>query len=175
MNLVRIGNKIISKQKISQIIDEALQLRQQGLSQTDASTRMGIDRSFLSRMENLGEIRRGKSIAVIGFPIVNKEELQNKLLQEGVDLLYLLTEEERWSFVKNNTGLDLFNNIMDAIAKVHACDQVIVIGSNQRIKLMEAVLDKEVIAYELGHSPIKEDKYVNPGEIVDVVRAIKRG
>lgn len=174
MDLVRIGNKIISIQKIYQTINKAIKLRESGLSQAEVAARLGIDRTFVSRLESLGEIRKGDKIAVIGFPIANKEELQSILINEGVDLVYLLTEKERWDFVKNSSGLELFNTVMDVIAKVHACDQVIVIGSNKRIKLVEAVLDKGVIGVDLGESPIKEDKYVEPKVIVEMVRSIKR-
>ncbi|MBM7856044.1 hypothetical protein JOC37_002469 [Desulfohalotomaculum tongense] len=175
MSLIRIGNKIISKQKINQTINRLLHLRECGLSQTEAASRLGIDRTFVSRLENLGEIRKGKSIAVIGFPISNKEELESILLKEGVDLVYLFTEQERWDFVKNSTGLDLFNTVMDIIAKVQSCEQVVVIGSNKRIKLVEAVLDKEVIPLVLGKSPIKENRYIEPNSVLEIVRAVKRG
>ncbi|WP_031517136.1 transcriptional regulator [Desulfofalx alkaliphila] len=174
MDLVRIGNKIVSKRKIHKVVDELLQLRASGIPQTEAASRLGIDRTFVSRLESLGEIRKGKSIAVIGFPIVNKQELRLALEGEGVDFIYLLTERERWDYVKNRSGLDLFNSIMEIIAKVHACDQVIVLGSNQRIKLVEAVLDKDVIGFTLGESPITEDCYVESDEVVAMVRAIKR-
>jgi predicted XRE-type DNA-binding protein len=173
MELMRIANKIIDKQKIYDIIDEMLQLRQSGLSQTEVANRLGIDRTVVSRLETLGEVRKGKSIAVIGFPILNKEELVKALGQAGVDFIYLLTEQERWNLVKDNSGLDLFNTITDMITKVHTYDQVIVIGSNRRIKMVEATLDKKVIGLQLGQSPIKEDCYIDAPSVVEVVRAIK--
>ncbi|MEG3072526.1 MAG: hypothetical protein RQM92_18385 [Candidatus Syntrophopropionicum ammoniitolerans] len=62
---------------------------------------------------------------------------------------------------------------MEQIARVHAYDQVIVIYSNQRIKVFEAVLDKEVIGFEIGESPIREDKVVKIADLVKLVRAVK--
>ncbi len=174
MDLLRIGNKIISKKKIFNIINSLLQMRADGLSQTDAAARVGIDRTFVSRLENMGEIRKGKSIGVIGFPVANKQELTAALEKEGVDVIYLLTEKERWNLVKESSGLDLLNLIMDIISKVQTCEQVIVIGSDQRIKLVEAVLDKEVIGLPLGQSPIKEDIHVDCNMLLGIVKAIKR-
>jgi len=39
-----------------------------------------------------------------------------------------------------------------------------------RIKLMAALLDKEVIGVQIGESPIAEDKYVDPESIRVIVR-----
>ncbi len=175
MDLIRIGNKIISKKKIFNTISSLLQMRADGLSQTDTAARTGIDRTFISRLENIGEIRKGKSIGVVGFPIANKEELTAALEKEGVDVIYLLTEQERWDLVKSSSGLDLVNTIMSVISKFQACEQTIVIGSDKRIKLIEAVLDKEVIGLPIGKSPIKENIYVECDMVVGIVKAIKRG
>jgi hypothetical protein len=41
-----------------------------------------------------------------------------------------------------------------------------------RIKLVEALLDKEVIGVQIGESPIAEDKYVNPDDIRAIIRQL---
>jgi SpoVK/Ycf46/Vps4 family AAA+-type ATPase len=84
-----------------------------------------------------------------------------------------MTEAERWDFVRSKSGLELVNTLMELIAGAHAYDQVVVIGSSKRIKIIEAVLDKPVLGYEIGESPIQEDKYVNPDEIVELIRAVR--
>lgn len=173
LELIRLGEKIISRRKIDHYIDEILGLRAKGMSQTEVAARLGIDRTLVCRLENLGEIRKGRSLAVVGFPILNKKELQDALEQEGVDFVFLMSEAERWEFIKQKSGVDLFNSIMELIAKAHSFDQVLVIGSSQRIKIFEAVLAKEVVGFEIGESPIQEDKYVEVGEIMQLVRAIK--
>lgn len=173
MELIRLGEKIISRRKIDQIIGEILNLRAKGLSQTEVASRLGVDRTLVCRLENLGEIRKGRSLAVVGFPILNKKEIQEVLEREGVDFVFLMSEEERWEFIKQKSGVDLFDSIMEMIARAHSFDQVVVIGSNQRIKIFEAVLDKEVVGFEIGESPIQEDKYVETAEIIELVRAIK--
>lgn len=173
MELIRLGEKIISRRKIDQIVSEVLSLRARGLSQTEVASRLGVDRTFVCRLENLGEIRKGRSLAVVGFPVLNKKEVQDALEREGVDFVFLMTEEERWDYIKKKSGVDLFDSIMELIAKAHSFDQVVVIGSTQRIKIFEAVLDKEVVGFELGESPIQEDKYIDIEKIVELVRAIK--
>ncbi|WP_312038084.1 MULTISPECIES: helix-turn-helix transcriptional regulator [Pelotomaculum] len=173
LELIRLGEKIISKRKINQVLNNMLSLRRKGLSQTEVASRLGVDRTLVCRLENLGEIRKGRRLAVFGFPVLNKVEIQEVLEREGVDFIFLMSEEERWEFVKQKSGVDLFDAIMDLIAKAHSFDQVLVLGSNQRIKIFEAVLDKDVVGFEIGESPIQEDKYVDPDELVDLVRAIK--
>lgn len=174
MDIIRIGEKIISRRKIGQLVGDILELRSDGMSQTEVAHRLGIDRTLVCRLENLGEIRKGRSIAVVGFPVKNKEELQDVLIKEGVDFVFLMTEAERWEFVRQKSGIDLLNSIMELITLAHSFDQVVVIGSNKRIKIFEAALDKNVVGFEIGESPIQEDKYVNPQEIVSLVRAVKQ-
>lgn len=173
MELIRLGEKIISRRKIDQVVGEILSLRARGMSQTEVASRLGVDRTLVCRLENLGEIRKGRRLAVVGFPILNKKELQEALELEGVDFIFLMSEEERWEFIKEKSGVDLFDAIMELIAKAHSFDQVVVIGSNQRIKIFEAVLDKEVVGFEIGESPIQEDKYVQAEKVLDMIRAIK--
>ncbi len=172
--LVRIGEKIINPQKIHRVIEQILVLRSQGLSQQEVATQLGVDRTFVSRLEGLGEIRKGRQIALIGFPVKNCEELKEVARQEGIDFCLLLSEEERWNFVQSRTGIELFNTIMEIIASLRKLDAVIILGSNMRIKLLEALLDKEVVGIQIGESPIAEDKYVNPEDIRTVIHQLHR-
>ncbi|TEB17252.1 hypothetical protein Psfp_00756 [Pelotomaculum sp. FP] len=173
MDLIRLGEKILSRRKIDQAVNEILIMRAKGLSQTEVATRLGVDRTLVSRLESLGEIRKGRSLAVVGFPILNKEEVREALEGEGVDLIFLMSEKERWEYLRDKSGLTLFDSIMETIAMLHSFDQVVMIGSNKRIKIIEAVLDKEVVGFEIGESPIQEDKYVETENIIELVRAIK--
>lgn len=170
--LLRIGEKIINRQKIHQTIDEILEMRKQGMSQQEVANHIGVDRTFVSRLETVGEIRKGGRVALIGFPIKNCGELQEMARQEGVDYCLVLTEKERWDFVQTKTGIELFNDIMQIFSILRKYDVVIMLGSNMRIKLMEALLDKELIGIQIGESPIEEDKYVNPADIKDIITKI---
>ncbi|MBZ4688381.1 MAG: hypothetical protein PWQ96_1913 [Clostridia bacterium] len=172
MEIIRIGEKIIDCKKIISVIDKALELRTQGLSQQQVAERLGLDRPFISRLEKLGEVRRGRKIAVIAFPIKNKQELEETLKELGVEFSIVLTEKERWRFVSDKNGVELFNTIMDIIARLRTYDTVVVIGSNYRIRLTEALLDKEVVGIEIGKSPIEDDKYVDLKKIKELIKKL---
>lgn len=173
MDLIRIGGKIISRRKITRIIDHILEMRSTGVAQQEVANRLGADRTFISRLETIGEVRKGKRIAVVGFPIKNKEEILELLQKEGIEFTLIMTEQERWNYVKNSDGVGLLNKLMHLIAEVRAYNIVIVIGSNQRIKAIESILDKEVVGLEIGESPIEEDKHVNPETVLQLVYAVK--
>jgi len=174
LDLVRIGGKVVSKRLIYKAVDKILEMRKSGLSQAETASRLDVDRTLVSRLESLGEVRKGKRIAVIGFPLANKKELAEAFQKEGIDFMLLMSEKERWDFLKKMSGLDLFNKIMELVSFVRGFDHIIVLGSDQRVKIMEAALGREVIGHIIGSSPIQEDKYVNTGELLEIIRAIKR-
>jgi len=175
MDLIRIGDKLISMEKIGESIEEMLKLRQQGLSQAEVSKKFDTDRTFVSRLENLGEVRKGRTIGLVGFPIKNIDEIKQVALQEGVDFSLLMTDKERWDFVYEKTGIELLNEVMGLIYKVRQYDVVIMIGSEQRLRLFKALLDKEVVSINIGKSPITQDKYIDPDNLRDVIRKLKKG
>lgn len=173
MEFIRIQDKIISWQKIETTLKKVLQMRARGFSQQEVADRLEIDRTFISRLEGIGELRKGQSIACIGFPLRNKEEIQSILEKEGVDYILLMTEQERQDFVNKRSGKELLNVIMDLIADVRKYETVICIGSDERIKLLEGVLDGQIISLEIGTSPITEDKWLDPDEIRKVLSSIR--
>ncbi|WP_406677533.1 transcriptional regulator [Moorella sp. ACPs] len=172
MDLIRIGDKLISRRKINSILERIFTLRCQGFSQQEAARQVGVDRSFVSRLETLGEIRRGRRIAVVGFPVANKAELENMLRQEGVEYILLLTDAERWDFVRKKSGLELLNQLMEIVGRIRDYDVVIIIGSDYRIKVSEALLGREVVGVEIGSSPIRGDREVNVEELRSLVRQL---
>lgn len=170
--LLRIGDKIVNRQKIHQSIDAILDYRSHGMSQQEVANKFGIDRTVVSRIESLGEIRKGGRIALIGFPVQNCEEVTYTARQEGVDYILLLSERERWNFVQDKSGVQLFNEVMEIVGTLRTYDIVIILGSNMRIKLLETLLDKDVIGLQIGESPIAEDKYVNPEDVRKLIRQL---
>lgn len=173
MDYIRIQDKIVSLQKINNIITKILQMRSKGLSQQEVADQLSIDRTFVSRLEKIGEIRKGQTIACIGFPISNKQEIQAILEKEGVDFILLMTEQERQDFVNQRSGKEMLNEIMELVSRMRRYEVVICIGSDQRIKLFQGILDGELIFLEIGASPITEDKWVDPQEIRLILRSIK--
>lgn len=172
MDYVRIGEKVISIERIHNKINEILELRCKGYSQQEAAKILDIDRTFISRLESIGEVRKGGGIAVVGFPVQNKEELYEKLKKAGVDYILFMSEEERNDFVKKQSGQDLFNSILEIISEVRKYKHCIIIGSNKRIKIMATLLDNHVYTIEIGESPIKHDVYVDPERIMEIIRMI---
>ncbi|MEA1960131.1 MAG: helix-turn-helix transcriptional regulator [Bacillota bacterium] len=173
MDYFRIQDKMISWKKIEDKLNRILQLRVRGISQQEVADRLGIDRTFISRLEGIGEIRKGQRIACVGFPLSNKEEIQAILEQEGVDYVLLMTEQERLDFVNQRSGKELLNELMGMIARVRDYEVIICIGSDERLRLLQGVLDGEVISIEIGTSPITEDKWADPQELKKILRAIR--
>jgi len=175
LEFVRIGDKVISRQKIDDAIDQILALREKGLSQSDVAEKLGVDRTFVSRLETLGEIRKGGSMALIGFPLANPAEIERVAREEGVEFTLLMTDEERWSFVKEKSGIELLNTLMQIIAAVRRFEKVILIGSDKRLEIMRGLLDKktEVASLVIGTSPISGDVYLNPESVREVIRKLK--
>lgn len=174
MEFLRIGKKLISRNKIINVIDKILQMRVKGLTQEEAAKELGVERSFISRLEKLGEIRKGKRIALIGFPVKNKEELEDIAHKKGIDFILLLTQREREVFILKKSGARLFNEIIDLIASLASFDVIIFLGSDKRVRLVEDIFKREVIGISLGESPIRESKYVDPQLLINIIDNIHR-
>ncbi|HHY16814.1 MAG TPA: transcriptional regulator [Firmicutes bacterium] len=175
MEFIRIGDKVISRQRIDRALDEILSLRTQGMSQAEVALKTGVDRTFVSRLETLGELRKGGSIAVIGFPLSNCEEIRKVAIQEGVDFVFVMTDKERWDWVRQKSGIDLLNELLRLIAAVRDYDKVLLIGSDRRLELMQGLLDRhtQIFTLVIGESPMAGDVYVNPESLRTMIRKIK--
>lgn len=159
--LVRIGEKIISRRKIEETVLQILDLRAAGFSQLEVANRLGLDRTFISRLETLGEVRKGKRLAVVGFPLRNKDEILQLARLKGVEYTWLMDEKERWDLVRGQTAMDFFNLVIEKITELQRFDLVIIIGSRKWLKIAEALLDSQVLFMELGSSPITEDCFLD--------------
>ncbi len=173
MRPIHIGDKTIDADKVHRITDEMLEMRTRGLSQQEVAERFRIDRTFVSRLENMGEIKKGGSMALIGFPVQNRKELEGIARENGVELVFLLSEKERWDFVTNKDGAQLFNLVLDIIAKLRSYDKIIFLGSDKRTKLVEEILGNEVFTLDIGESPITQDVYIDPERFISVIRTIR--
>lgn len=174
MDLYRIGGKLLDRDKIVRTVDEIIELRLKGLSQQEVAKQLKVDRTFVSRMESIGEVRRGGKIGVVGFPIANKEEIIAMLEEEGVEFRLIMNDEERIRFASEKSGLEFLNVVMGLVTEARSCDVVVVMGSNYRIKVCEALLAKEVVGVEIGLSPIREDVYVDPAKIRELIKLLRQ-
>lgn len=173
MDFYRIQDKMVSWEKIERALHKALLMRSRGFSQQETADRLGIDRTFISRLETIGELRKGQTIACVGFPVLNKAEIQDILEAEGVDHTLLMTEQERQDFINLRSGKEVLNDLMNLTAQIRTYDIVILMGSDERLKLIESILDGQVISIELGPSPLTEDIWVDPAQLKKILRSIK--
>lgn len=173
MDLIRIGDKVISRKKIDKAIDEIIALRSTGLVQADVGEKLNIERTFISRLEGLGEIRKGQSIAAVGFPIKNKQEVERILKEYGVEYYLLMSEKERNQFVNDSNGTHLINYIMELINKFRGYDTIIVMASDYRNRIIKDMVDNQIIEIDIGKSPLKEDVNVNTEQLIDVLKILK--
>ena len=173
MKLNRIGEKVISEEKLKKEISKILKLRAEGLTQEEVARKLGVERTFVSRLESLGEIRRGEKIALVGFPVKNKEEIISLSEKYGIDYTLILTEQERNDFIKVRDKSKLFNDTLDIITDLLDFDVIVFLGSDKRVDFAEKLFHIQVIGIEIGKSPITEDKYVDPKIIENVLKEVK--
>ncbi|HDP70318.1 MAG TPA: transcriptional regulator [Actinobacteria bacterium] len=171
MDLIRIGSKVISRKRLTELVADILKKRSNGATQAEVASNVGVERSFVSHLESLGEVRRGNHIALIGFPVKNKREVKKVAKECGVDYVYLLSEKER-VFFADKGGVFVFNEVLDILAKLQKFDIVIFLASDKRVKSLGEILNGEVIGIPLGKSPIKIDKKVDVEELGDLLRNI---
>src|SRR6056297_3011222 len=85
MKFYRIGDKVINSKYLDKTISKILKLRQSGLSQSKVAEELNIEHSFISRLESIGERRRGNKIALVCFPVENKEEIIEIAKENGLE------------------------------------------------------------------------------------------
>ena len=169
MQFYRIGNKVINSKYLDKTISKILKLRQSGYSQSKVAEELDLERSFISRLESIGEVRRGNKIAMVGFPVKNKDEVIEIAKKHGLEYILIMTEKERWDFIKKKSGLEIFNDVIEILVELKEFDLTIFIGSDMRLDLVDKLLDGKIIGLNIGESPIHEDKHVNPDEIEKIL------
>ncbi len=176
MDLIRVGEKVISLSRIQDIAEQILLARAGGLSQQEVAVRFNVDRSFVSRLESVGELRKGRSVAVIGFPVANTDEIRALCQTLGVELCWVMTNAERVQYAQSRNGVELVNEIMDIAASFRKYDTIILLASNVRVRLMAALLDsRTVIPVVLGDTPLSDDVDVDPEILRRTISAVLSG
>ncbi|MFY9114951.1 MAG: helix-turn-helix transcriptional regulator [Dethiobacteria bacterium] len=160
-DIVRVGTKIINRKKIYRTIDKLLNLRSQGLSQQEVADRLDLERTFISRVETVGELRKGERVALIGFPVANKEEIMALAHKLGIEFVWLMSNEERWGLIRDRQALDFFNTVVNLITQLKSFDLIILLSSEKWNRVAEAFLDNEVFFMEIGPSPLEQDCHID--------------
>lgn len=170
--IFRIGEKMISLGKVVRQAEKALEMRQQGLSQQETADKLHLDRSFISRLESIGEIRKGNRVAVIGFPLANSEDIKTMCQEAGLDFIMVLNDRERWALVQDQKALDFFNRMLEIVTSLRDYDTLIMITSERWLHLAEALLNLQIVFISLGPTPINEDRVVDPNKFDEILRQI---
>jgi len=168
----RIGEKLVSLNKVMRQVEKTLEMREKSHSQQEIATRLNLDRSFISRLESIGEIRKGRRVAVIGFPLANSSELTAICRAFGLDFSMLLNDQERWALVQDKQALDFFNKMLEIVTRLREYDTLIMITSEKWFHLAEALLDLQIIFISLGPTPISEDRTIEPQHLRDTLEQV---
>jgi hypothetical protein len=172
VRLFRVGNKVVSLGKITDAVTAILEDRERGATQEEAARTHGVQRSFVSFIESLGEVRRGGRVALVGFPVANTAEVRALAEKHAVDFVLVVSQNER-EYIENGPAADIFNQLLETIAVLKEYDVLVLLASDWRIKTMEKILGKEVVGMPLGQSPIREDVVVDVTELDAVLAAVE--
>lgn len=172
MDLYRIGEKVVSRDKLLDSLDSILADRAAGATQEEAARNAGVQRSFVSFLETLGEVRRGPRVALVGFPIANCGEVREAAQAHAVDFVLVVSQAERENIESESPAASVFNQLLETLAALREFDTLILIASDWRIKTIERILGTEVVGIPLGHTPLREDKQVDLAELERVLTAV---
>lgn len=162
--IVRVGEKLISLDRVERLLTQVLKLRAQGLSQQEVAGLLSLDRSFISRLESAGEIRKGKRVAAVGFPIGNSLEISAICRELGLEFFMILNDQERWELVSGKQALDFFNQALEIVTQLRGFDTLVLLTSERWYNLAEALLDLQIVYISLGPTPLQEDRQVDPDQ-----------
>ena len=171
MRFYRIGDKVIGREKLLEVLDGILTDRANGATQEDAAARAGVQRSFVSILESAGEVRRGPKVALVAFPVANAAEVRALAEERALDFVLVYSQEEREN-IENGPATELFNGVLDIMATLKDFDVVVLMASDWRIETVRRILGLEVIGLPLGSSPLREDVEVDVDEIAGILDAV---
>jgi hypothetical protein len=171
VRLYRIGDKVVSEDKLQDAVRAILEGREAGATQEDVSRAHGVQRSFVSFLETLGEVRRGDKVALVGFPIANAEKVKELAQSHFLDFVLVLSQDERES-IESGDATRVFNQLLETVAALKDYDTLVLIASDWRIRTMERILGTEVIGIPLGASPLRSDVPVDLEELDAVLTTV---
>ncbi|NTU70705.1 MAG: transcriptional regulator [Coriobacteriia bacterium] len=171
MRLYRIGDKVVSEDKLRDAIASILEDREAGATQDDVAKSHGVQRSFVSFLETLGEVRKGNRVAMVGFPIANAAEVKALAENHALDFVLVLSQEEREN-IESGEVTAVFNTLLETIATLRDYDTLVLLASDWRIKTMERILGTEVVGVPLGSSPLREAVTVDVEELDAILTGV---
>src|SRR5690606_27789021 len=145
----RIGEKVVSRDKLVDAAEGILESREAGATQEEAARAAGVTRSVVSFHEALGEVRRGPRVALVGFPVANVDQVREVAERNAVDLVLVVSQAERES-IESGSSANVFNRLLETLATLRDYDTVILMASDWRIATIERILGSEVVGMPLG-------------------------
>jgi len=171
VKLYRIGDKVVSEDKLHDAIAAILEEREAGATQEDVARSHEVQRSFVSFLETLGEVRRGSRVALVGFPVANADEVKALAEKYALDFVLVLSQEER-ERIESGDATRVFNQLLETIAVLRDYDTLVLLASDWRIQTMEKILGTEVVGFPLGHSPLRTAVHVDIDELDAVLSGV---
>ncbi len=133
MKEIKIGDKVISVERARELIEKIFDLRSEGSTQEEVAQMLGVERTFISRLEGIGEIRRSKEIALVCSGVSDEQKTRATAEDLGVDFFYLNG--------KKNTAM---KDILWMLDRIKDIDYVVFLGHRDELALLEQVLDKKI-------------------------------
>lgn len=171
MRLYRIGDKVVSHDKLVDAIISILEDREAGATQEEAARHADVQRSFVSFLETLGEIRRGPRVALVGFPVANCDEVTALAEKHAVDFVLVVSQAERES-IEGGSPANVFNQLLETLAALRDYDTLVLLASDWRVKTIERILGTEVVGIPLGQSPLRSDQNVDLDQLDRVLAGV---
>lgn len=175
--MFRIGDKVVSRDKLVDALEAILEDRESGATQEEAARHAGVQRSFVSFLETLGEVRRGPKVALVAFPVNNVGEIRALAEEYALDFVLVLSQDERES-IESGDATEVFNRLLETLAALREFDTVVLAASNWRVETLEKILGAEIVGIPLGPSPLRHAVELDAVElrsILDAVMNTQRG
>jgi transcriptional regulator with XRE-family HTH domain len=131
---IKIGDKIISMERANSLIDKIFDMRSSGSTQEEVAKMLGVERSFISHLEGLGEVRKSREIVLIGSGLRDLARVEATARELGIEHVFL-----------NEDGTARIEDALQVLALLKTIDFIIFIGPAKEHRLLEAVLDRKVI------------------------------
>ena len=171
MRFFRIGEKVVSHDKLVDAVDAILADREAGATQEEAARAAGVTRSVVSFLESLGEVRRGPRVALVGFPVANGDDVREVADRHAVDFVLVMSQAERES-IESGSPTNVFNRLLETLATLRDFDTVVHMASDWRIATIARILGSEVVGVPLGTTPLREDREVDVAELDRLLQGI---
>ena len=147
MKLIRIGEKIINRERLYRLVDNILTLRASGATQQDVANTLDLERPFISNLERLGEVRVGRRVAIVGFSIVNQKDVKKTAREWGIDSVHLFNGDMLSKFI-TKAEVDergILKWLLKSLSGLRNFDLLIFLGRGNEGALLENTLGVQVL------------------------------